>query len=127
MRRAAALLSLAGGSAGLSEEYVRSNGPLLWGNFKDQHRKSYATDAEEAMRYNIFMENMAEAAELERQNPKATFGASKFADLGKKEFKAYHSLSVGEKASPPPMFSDTEVRKALASSVDWRTKGAVTQ
>lgn len=31
------------------------------------------------------------------------------------------------KMSPPPMFSAAEVSTALATSVDWRSKGAVTQ
>eukprot|EP01062_Namystynia_karyoxenos_P052511 TRINITY_DN420_c0_g1_i13.p1 TRINITY_DN420_c0_g1~~TRINITY_DN420_c0_g1_i13.p1 ORF type:complete len:763 (+),score=263.24 TRINITY_DN420_c0_g1_i13:89-2377(+) len=126
MRKAAALLALMGGACGLSEEYVRGNGPLLWANFKDTHKKSYSAE-EEPKRYNIFMQNMVEAAELERVNPQATFGASKFADLSKEEFKAWHSLSVPQKPSPPPMYSAEQVKQALAASVDWRQKGAVTQ
>eukprot|EP00662_Eupelagonemidae_sp_cell21_P031736 gene31736-46317_t len=67
---------------------------------------------------------MIEAAQLERENPNATFGASKFADISKEEFKTYHSLSVPVKESPAPEFSATEVQAALATSVDWRKKGA---
>merc|ERR1719171_2993418 len=71
---------------------------------------------------------MVKAAELERQNPKAQFGMSPFADLTAAEFKqTHHNLNVTQKASPPPMFSDAEVAEALASSVDWRSRGAVTQ
>jgi cathepsin F/cysteine peptidase B len=71
---------------------------------------------------------MVKAADLERQNPKAQFGMSPFADLTAAEFKqTHHNLNVTQKASPPPMFSDAEVAEALASSVDWRSKGAVTQ
>lgn len=81
----------------------------------------------ETERYEIFMQNMVKAAELERQNPKAQFGMSPFADLTAAEFKTYHNLNVTQKASPPPMFSDAEVAEALASSVDWRSQGAVTQ
>jgi len=124
--RVTAMCALLGVSAGLSEEYVRGNGPLLWKSFKDAHRKSYHP-TKESQRYEIFMENMVKAAELERQNPQAQFGMSPFADLTAAEFKVYHNLNVTRKASPPPMFSDAEVAAALASGVDWRSKGAVTQ
>jgi len=126
MRQATMLCALLGVAAGLSEEYVRGNGPLLWNNFKTAHGKSYAA-AEEARRYDTFMQNMVESAGLEKANPKATFGASKFADLTKEEFKVWHNLQVPKKASPPASFSASEVKAALASSVDWRSKGAVTQ
>jgi len=127
MRCAAALLlALAGPASGLSAEYVRGNGALLWKNFKEEHGKSYSA-ADEAARFEIFMQNMLEASELELANPQATFGASKFADLSKEEFKAWHSLQVPVKESPAPQYSAAEVRDALSTSVDWRSKGAVTQ
>ena len=126
MRKATALISMLGCAAGLSEEYVRGNSALLWKNFKETHKKSYGAD-EESLRYQIFIQNMVEAASLEKANPKATFGASKFADLTKEEFKAWHNLKVPKKASPKAMFSEKEVSAALATSVDWRTKNAVTQ
>jgi len=125
--RVTAMCALLGVSAGLSEEYVRGNGPLLWKSFKDTHRKSYHP-SKETERYEIFMQNMVKAAELERRNPKAQFGMSPFADLTAAEFKAtHHNLNVTRKVSPPPMFSDAEVAAALATSVDWRKQGAVTQ
>jgi C1A family cysteine protease len=126
MRRATALCALLGVAAGLSEEYVRGNGPLLWQSFKNTHGKSY-DPSEESARYEIFVQNMVKAADLERRNPQAQFGMSPFADLTASEFKSRHRLNVTRKASPPPMFSDAEVKQALASSVDWRSKGAVTQ
>eukprot|EP00756_Hemistasia_phaeocysticola_P023254 Hpha_TRINITY_DN15881_c1_g4::TRINITY_DN15881_c1_g4_i1::g.190709::m.190709/K01373/CTSF; cathepsin F len=126
MRRAAALGALLGCAAGLSEEYVRGNGELLWQNFKESSRKSYSAE-EEGARYKIFMENMIEAAELEKANPEARFGASPFADLTKDEFKAWHNLKVPKKAGPKAMYTAEQVRAALATSVDWRSKGAVTQ
>eukprot|EP00756_Hemistasia_phaeocysticola_P023242 Hpha_TRINITY_DN15881_c1_g2::TRINITY_DN15881_c1_g2_i1::g.190685::m.190685/K01373/CTSF; cathepsin F len=126
MRRVAALGALLGVAAGLSEDYVRGNGPLLWQNFKESNRKTYSAE-EEGARYKIFMENMMEAAQLEKANPEATFGASPFSDLSKEEFKAWHNLKVPKKASPKAMYSAEQVRAALATSVDWRSKGAVTQ
>lgn len=125
--RSVAVLALAGSVSALSEEYVRANTGLLFSNFKQAHGKSYPSAAEEALRSKIFAANMVDAARLEKANPQAQFGASKFADLSASEFKVYHSLSVPNKTSPAPMFSDAEVQKALATSVDWRTKGAVTQ
>ena len=126
MRRATALCALLGVAAGLSEEYVRGNGALLWQSFKNTHKKSYGPE-EESARYEVFMQNMVKAADLERRNPQAQFGMSPFADLTASEFKVRHSLNVTRKASPPAMFSDAQVKQALATSVDWRSKGAVTQ
>eukprot|EP00662_Eupelagonemidae_sp_cell21_P027553 gene27553-56581_t len=81
LHRAVALSSAAVACSALSEEYVRGNGPLLWANFKQEHKKSYGA-GEEALRYDIFMANMATAARLEKVfDPKATFGATPFADL----------------------------------------------
>jgi len=127
MLRQTALLALFGSAQSLSEEYVRANNDLLFTNFKEQHGKTYPNAAEEALRSKVFAVNMVEAARLEKANPQATFGASKFADLSAAEFKVYHSLKVQNKSSPAPMFSEEQVRQALATGVDWRSKGAVTQ
>lgn len=54
MRRATALCALLGCAAGLSEQYVLGNGPLLWKSFKDTHRKEYHP-SEESKRYEIFV------------------------------------------------------------------------
>jgi C1A family cysteine protease len=126
MRRATALCALLGVAAGLSEEYVRGNGALLWESFKSAHGKSY-NPAEESARYEVFVQNMVKAADLERRNPQAQFGMSPFADLTAAEFKTRHSLNVTRRASPPAMFSAEAVQQALATPVDWRSKGAVTQ
>ncbi len=128
-------LLLAGQAAGLSEEYTRANAGLLFENFKHEHGKKYASADEESLRSKIFLANMIKAAQLEKENPRATFGASKFADLHPNEFKSYHNLKVQNETSPhrwppntpPLMFSEADVAKALAASVDWRSKGAVVQ
>ena len=54
MRKVTALCALLGASMALPEEYVRNNGPLLWKNFKQTHRKDY-DPSEESRRYGIFM------------------------------------------------------------------------
>lgn len=75
----------------------------------------------------LYTANMLDAARLERANPRATFGASKFADLSTEEFKTYHSLRVPRKASPAAIFTEAEISNTTKQSVDWRQKGAVTQ
>jgi len=128
LARSAALASaFATTVSGLSEEYVAGNAELLFENFKADHGKKYENAAEEQLRLQLFKANMVDAARLEKLNPKATFGASKFADLSAAEFKVYHSLSVPAKPSPPAIFSDAQVANTTGSSVDWRQKGAVTQ
>ena len=125
MRKVTALCALLGASMALPEEYVRNNGPLLWKNFKQTHRKEY-DPSEESRRYGIFMENMVEASALEKRNPRAQYGMSPFADMTKEEFKSRHSLRVPKrKQKSEVMFSAAEVKAALVTSVDWRSKGAV--
>ena len=128
MRTAALLVCamMAAQAHGYSEEYVRANSKLLWRSFKNDHGKRYASLAEEERRYGIFTGNMLKAARFEKEQTKgATFGVNVFSDMSAEEFQVYHNLQVPQKASPPPMFT-AEEEQAVAASVDYRQKNAVT-
>ena len=128
MRTAALLVCalMAAQAHGYSEEYVRANSKLLWRAFKNDHGKRYTSQAEEQHRYAVFTANMLKAARFEQEQTQgAMFGVNAFSDLSADEFKSYHNMQVPKKASPPPMFTEEQV-KGVQASVDWRSNGAVT-
>nr|KAG5711234.1 hypothetical protein BaRGS_004878 [Batillaria attramentaria] len=103
-----------------------------WASFKRQHGKMYGSDDEEALRYRIFIENvkMIEQHNWEYFNMKKSFylDINQFADLTFDEYKQYNKLMVRpanknmncSKFLPPLNWEAPE-------SVDWRTKGYVTE
>lgn len=121
------MLALVGASAGLPASYIQANEALLWKSFKENHGKTYS-GADETNRRAIFKKNMLKAAEMEKRNPKATFGMNKFSDLSEEEFKVYHSLNIPKRnATVKNMFTAEQVKARAGESVDWRQQGAVTQ
>jgi cysteine peptidase B len=104
---------------------------MMFKNFKQTHGRSYESAAEEAKRFNVFVENMKKAAKLMKVNPLAAFGANEFADVTAAEFKIRHSAEkhfaarvAGRKDVVTP--TAEEVKAAAGQKIDWRTKGAVT-
>ena len=94
--------------------------------FKSMHKKVYPTKEEETKRFHIFVSNMKRAEKLQASNPLATFGASVYADLSAEEFKSHHNgerhfARAAAKAKPIAW-----EKASAATSIDWRTKGAVT-
>jgi len=85
--------------------------------FQRKYNKVYSHD-EFLKRFQIFEENMKWAAELNKQNPLATFGPTKFSDLTKEEFAKYYLMSNYTRQNPKP----TKVQKFVApnkTSFDW--------
>jgi len=101
----------------------------LFQQFKLKYDKQYATPAEESIRFQIFTRNLKTIANLNAAYPKATFGATKFADLSHQEFKdtylSTHTLERDPAWPTAPLYSSAEV-EALPDSWDWRDHGAVT-
>ena len=118
------LMGLTGLAHGLTEEYVQSNAKSMWASFKRDYNKFY-TPAEEARRFQIFQDNMMKAIRHEKETG-SSHGVNAFADQSAEEFKVKHNLKVTEKESPANTYTADEIKKAQATSVDWRSKGAVT-
>lgn len=99
--------------------------------WKIQYGKEYANDDEE-MRLQNYVDNRAKAAELDAENAHASFGVNEFSDLSEEEFAVYHnagpfySMPRDPSVSEWPAYSEEQVEQALASSIDWVSKGAVT-
>lgn len=103
----------------------------LW---KQINRKIYENAEEENMRFNIFLDSIAEIkAHNSRSNASYTLGLNKFADLTWSEFSRDY-LGAGKKggdqdcsatAYDSPRLRDQIFFEDIPDSIDWREKGAV--
>ena len=55
-------------------------------DFKVKFNKQYSSAEEESFRFNVFKDNIKEAAQIQAEQPLATFGITKFSDLTHEEF-----------------------------------------
>ena len=100
--------------------------------YKSQYSKKYSSAKEEAKRLRIFVDNMKKAEKLQAANPLATFGMNEFSDMSAQEFKIRHSAekhyaaAMRDHAKGPHRKPTKEEEIKMGSSIDWRTKGAVT-
>jgi len=102
-----------------------------WEEFKETFVPVFTDSDEEEHRFSVFQQNMAEAAKLQKAEPWAKFGVTKFSHLTKGEFLAMNGFAQsenGEQQVGTVPFSPytLEQLRAVPSSVDWREKGAVT-
>ncbi|KAL6050146.1 E3 ubiquitin-protein ligase HTD1 [Balamuthia mandrillaris] len=106
----------------------------LFKGFMAQHKKQYATEEEFNYRLTVFKSNLEVAKELQRLNPAASFGVTKFSDLTAEEFKEFYLMPsfnredvLGEAEPLEEATVDVEeLQDGLPDSFDWRDKGAVT-
>ena len=94
----------------------------LWTHWKTQNNKKYGT--EDQVRLSVFYTNYQKVMN-HQQDASRTYnmGFTKFMDLTPEEFKAkYLSTIVPVSTNPTTILSTASV----PTSVDWRTKGAVT-
>ncbi|KAL4237688.1 hypothetical protein ACF0H5_002402 [Mactra antiquata] len=100
--------------------------PGMFTNFKSNFNKIYGSSKEEQKRFYIFCENMRTARKLqETEKGSARYGATKFADLTKEEFRQY----VGKQwdvSAKDKMKKATIPKEKAPDSFDWRDHGAVT-
>jgi C1A family cysteine protease len=97
-------------------------------HFTKTYNKKYS-DAEWSTRMAIFAENLERINEQNRQHiligGDAVFGVTQFSDLTPEEFKAMYLTYVPSNSTAPRV--NIELDGAPATTVDWRTKGAVTE
>jgi cathepsin F len=100
---------------------------MLFGKFMKQHNKNYATTEEYNLRLTNFKNNLKRNAELTKNNG-ATFGINKFSDMSPEEFKQKYLMKSFDPADACiwPYHRIAKVTpQAIPTTVDWRTKGAV--
>merc|ERR1712198_141207 len=98
-------------------------------SFKHSHGKQYTDAFEEAYRKGIFAANLAKINQhnVEFANGEHSWkmGVNQFADLTHDEFMAMNTLSIPDMPSAPKKYNMQA--KSMASSVDWRDSGAITE
>jgi cathepsin F len=87
--------------------------------FIKQHNKEYSSVSEFQARFEIFRENLAHVDQIEKFSP--------FMDISRSEFKIRHSLNTEKLAEMKSMMTKAAILSTedLPESLDWRTKGAV--
>ncbi|KAL0911142.1 hypothetical protein M5K25_019258 [Dendrobium thyrsiflorum] len=91
-----------------------------------KHGKVYSDAAEKARRFEIFKANMELIESFNAGNHKFQLGANRFADLTNQEFRTFYT---GYKKSSSNRVAPKNFRYeniTAATTLDWRTKGAVT-
>jgi len=96
-------------------------------NFAQTYNKKYS-DVEWTSRMAVFAENLERINEQNRQHiligGDAVFGVTQFSDLTPSEFKAMYLNYIPSNATVARV--NIELDGAPSTTVDWRTKGAVT-
>jgi len=102
-----------------------------WAQFKKQYGKLYETEELEQYRFGVFARNQELIAQYQAENPEATFGFNKFADMDPAEFKRtmlnykpQFGQAAVDRLNVP--VEEPVIQFPTASDVDWRKQGAVT-
>jgi len=103
----------------------------LFADFQQKYNRTYATDSEKQVRYNIFKTNLRKVNHLNKLSPKTQYGITKFMDLTPIEFKEKYLMSKDVLLNQHPANNgavDIEKPKnvPVPSSFDWRSRGVVT-
>lgn len=95
----------------------------MFENWMMANNKSYGTDSQKAYRLSVFTSNYARVQSVEKSST-ATYklGLNKFADLTAQEFAAQY---LGTKVTQKKSSAKPKVNLNAPKSVDWVTKGAV--
>jgi len=100
-----------------------------WQQFKHEYGKTYSSLVEEQQRYEIFKVNVDFIHMMNGRQQSYELGVTEFADLTADEFGRTH-FGIQQPEQPwgslPHLGTHAYLGEALADSVDWRTKGAVT-
>jgi len=96
--------------------------------WKQTHDKKYLSAAEHSHRFQIWIGTVKK---VNRWNTEGTYGSAKFtlsrfADMTIQEIKAYNKY-ITRSASPFPSNVAASEFSTAPDSIDWRTKGAVTE
>jgi len=100
---------------------------MSWEEFKATFSKVYATQEEHDMRARVYAENVRMIEHHNSLNLTWTLGVNEFADMSREEFNSKYlsqKMQVPRVQANPVYLPEVEAPQA---SVDWRTKGAVTE
>jgi C1A family cysteine protease len=95
--------------------------------FKKKYGRSYVSVDEDNKRFQIFEQNMADAAARTARSKRAIFGMTKFSDLTPAEFKHTYLMNITFDRSALPVAPVWKANlQQLPSEFDWNDKGMVT-
>jgi len=98
-------------------------------NFIKTFNKKYSTSVEYEKRFEIFRENLKNAAEKDAKDQYASWGVTKFSDLTQDEFAEKYlmkNLTLPQGLEGGRAWRAPRRAPQLPTSYDWRTKGGVT-
>merc|ERR1719150_3447579 len=93
-----------------------------WEAWKQEYGRVYNGVEEDTFRRSVFEANLLEAEELQKQNPLAEFGATKFSDWTREEVKASLTNYVPTNATNYPAMDLSHLPTDVAASIDWTGK-----
>lgn len=93
--------------------------------FKAKYGKRYGDAAAEAAARSAFEANLVRIEQLNRANPHAKFGVTRFADLTAEQFRG-RAMGTYKKPSAGQARLQAPSNVAIPPVLDWVTKGAVT-
>jgi len=106
--------------------FARSDLFTQWEQFKELHQKEYSPE-EELYRQGVFLTNLRRIAQLnEKAAGRTKFAINKFAALTPAEFKEMLTFRPHEYVPAPLFTPKTTTFPRDAATIDWRTKGAIT-
>merc|ERR1712000_437851 len=97
---------------------VSSAADIAWEEWKQEHGRVYNGADEDAYRRSVFESNLATAAEQQKLNPEAEFGATQFSDWTPEEFKQ-RLLNYVPSNITLPEFDLSDLPLEVAASQDW--------
>jgi C1A family cysteine protease len=104
----------------------------LFLHFQRKYKKSYSSQGEFLTRYQNFKNNMKQAEENQKKNPKARFGVTQFSDLSTEEFSKFYLMPNFKNTLPatlPPVktvFPKVAGQAPDPTNYDWATTQYVT-
>lgn len=106
-----------------------TNYKMMFDSFKETYGKTYSSPIEEEQRFQIFKVNVDFIHRTNSKNNTFELGITEYADLTADEFGSSHfGLQMPDNlwGDLPRLGTHTYSGEALADSVDWVSKGAVT-
>lgn len=100
-----------------------------WQTWKETHGKQYADEGEERVRYVVWQENMRKIAESNQMNSDFELGMNHLGDMTNDEFRMHMNGYMGKETFNRTSEGSTFLPPSgveIADTVDWRTKGYVT-
>jgi len=100
----------------------------IWQIWKVKHKRIYSS-SEEALRYSIFLDNYNKIQSFNSQNDNPKLAANQFADQSPEEFRLKFTNPAFSEVDPSTIKNNTMQNSTglPPTSVDWRSKGAVTK